>query len=120
MVFYNYLNFSKLSLDKKRKEDIYKFPKRSYNHLKHESDTNEKEKLDTANLKNNQIPTDQTSPPKNKDKSNKASIKNVLIYLKPYFTTGDSKKLLIYSFLMTICSKGLITLVRKIRLFLKY
>ena len=49
----------------------------------------------------------------NKEKSEpqKASIKNVLVYLKPYFTKDNAKKLLIYTFLMTVVSKGLVSLV---------
>jgi hypothetical protein len=64
------------------------------------SNPNEKDKLATGNQTINQHSTDQSSISETKDKTNKASIKNVLIYLKPYFTSGDSKKLLIFSFLI--------------------
>jgi hypothetical protein len=56
---------------------------------------------------------DESAADKEKSQPQKASIKDVLVYLKPYFTKDNAKKLLIYTFLMTVVSKGLVSLVSK-------
>ena len=51
------------------------------------------------------------------EKAAKASARDIFIYMKPYFTKGNAKRLLIYSIILTVASKGLISMVKR---FIKY